>query len=347
MPIVLSPKTELPDSVKKYVAGNKVTKAFVIGGTGVVSDNVMNGLPLAERVWGDDRYKTNIAVLKRFVKELSFDKVYVATGTGFADALSGSALVSKTSSSIILVDKTLDIVTADYMNIKLPYVKQLWVLGGEGVIPSSVLTNNVYGNTPGNISNFGLVATQGDSIYYNNNTLYKVNSDGTGKAEISKDQPVFINVVGEWVYYVEGSSKTNKMYKVRTDGTSKTKLSDERALDINVSGDWIYYITVLDSGEAEIHKVNKNGTDLTMLYGGSKISSLNVSGEYLYFDTSEVEGIRGSIDRVKIDGTDFSTVCSDAGQYINVSGDWLYYAASIDGNTIKVKTDGTQRQIVD
>ena len=263
MPIILSPKAELPDSVKRYVTDNKVTKAFVIGGTGVVSDNVMNELPLAERVCGDNRYKTKVAVLNRFVKELSFDKVYVATGTGFADALSGSALASKTSSPVILVDKTLDIVTADYMNIKLPYVKQLWVLGGEGVIPSSVLTNNIYGNTPGNISNFALVATQGDSIYYNNSTLYKVSTDGTSKAEISKDQPAFINVVGEWVYYIDASSKTNKMYKVKTDGTSRTKLSEDVVLYMVVVQDYVYYSNASDG--LKLYKMRTDGTSKTKL----------------------------------------------------------------------------------
>ena len=383
MPIVLSPKDVLPASVKKYITDNKVTKAYIIGGTGVISAKVMQGFPLAERVWGEDRYKTNVAVLNRFVMDLSFDNVYIATGIGFPDALSGSALASKNSSPIILMGKTLSISTVDYMILKLPSINKLWVLGGEDVVPQSVLTNNVYGNTSGNISNFAFVAKQGDWIYYNNNTLYKIKTDGTGKNEVCKDMPIFINVVGEWVYYIEASSDTNKMYKVKTDGTSRTKLSDdasmymvvaqdwiyymnasdegegklykmrtdgtsktkvanEVAFNINISGDWVYYVTIVDSGDFEVHKVKKDGTGLTMLAGATSIAYLNVSGEYLYFETSNLDGENGDIVKIKNDGTNNSTICDDTAEYINVSGEWIYYSnASDDYKLYKIKTVGT------
>ena len=381
MPIILSPKNELPSSAKKYLTDNKVTKAFVIGGTGVLSAKVMQSLPLAERVSGDDRYKTNIAVLNRFVPDLNFDNVYVATGISFPDALSGSALASKTSSPIILIDKKLSISTVDYMILKLPSINKLWALGGEDVVPQSVLTNNVYGNTPGNITNFAFVAKQGDWIYYNNDTLYKIKTDGTGKVQVNKDKPIFINVVGEWVYYVEVSSNKNEMYKVKTDGTSRTKLSNdiymymavaqdwiyyanysdegklykmktdgtaktkianETADEINISGDWVYYTIVVDSGESEIHKVKKDGTGLTKIYKATSIAYLNVSGEYLYFETSDLNRENGNIMRVKKDGTSISTICDDTAEFINVSGDWIYYSNATDSDKLyKIKIDGT------
>ncbi|MGV8980870.1 DUF5050 domain-containing protein [Clostridium sp.] len=386
MPIILSPKNELPSSVKKYITDNKVTKAFVIGGTGVVSDKVMQNLPLAERVSGDDRYKTNIAVLNRFVLDLSFDNVYVATGMAFPDALSGSALASKTSSPIILMDKKLSISTADYMILKLPSINKLCALGGEGVVPQSVLTNNVYGNTPGNITNFAFVAKQGDWIYYNNDTLYKIKTDGTGKTEVNKDMPVFINVVGEWIYYIDVSTDKNEIYKVKTDGTSRTKLSNDVALymavaqdwiyysnysddgklykmktdgtsktkianetvyEINISGDWVYYtITVgpVESSESEIYKVKKDGTGLTKLYKSTSIAYLNVSGEYLYFETSDLNGENGNIMRMKKDGTNLSTICDDTAEFINVSGEWIYYSNASDSYKLyKIKIDGTDK----
>ncbi|MGK0468136.1 MAG: hypothetical protein ACJAX4_003456 [Clostridium sp.] len=279
------------------------------------------------------------------------------------------------------MNKILSISTADYLNLKLPSINQLCVLGGEGVVPQSVLTNNVYGNTQGNISNFGFVAQQGDWIYYNNNTLYKIKTDGTGKTEISKDVATFINVSGEWVYYIEYLSGTNNMYKVKTDGTKRTKLSDdssyymvvawdwiyymnasdegslykmktdgthktklnnEVALDVNVSGGWVYYITWVDSGECEIHKVRTNGTGLTMLSGATNMAFLNVSGDYLYFETNDADGERGDLMKVKIDGTSYSTINYDNTEYLNVSGDWIYYSNLSDGGKLyKMKTDGT------
>lgn len=381
MPIILSPKNELPNSVKKYITDNNVTKAFVIGGTGVISDKVKQQLPSPERVGGADRFMTNVAILNRFANDISFDKAYIATGNNFPDALAGSALAPKTSSPIILADKILSISTADFLNIKLPSIKEFCILGGSGVVPLSVLTNNVYGNTQGNISNFGFVTQQGDWIYYNNNTLYKMKTDGTSKTEISKDVATFINVVGEWVYYIEYLSGTNNMYKVKTDGTKRTKLSDdasyymvvvrdwiyymnatdegnlykmktdgtsntklsnEVALEINVSGGWVYYITWVDSGECEVHKVRTDGTGLTMLYGATDMAFLNVSGDYLYFETNDADGTRGDLVKVKIDGTSYSTINYDNTEYLNVSGDWIYYSNLSDGARLyKMKVDGT------
>lgn len=380
MPIILSPKTDLPASVKKYVVDHKVTKAFVIGGAGVVSDKVMQGLPAAQRIWGEDRYKTNVAILNKFAADLSFDNVYVATGSGFPDALSGSALASKNSSPIILMDKKLSIATADYMVLKIASIKKLWILGGEDVVPGSVLTNNFYGNTSGNTSNFALAAKQGDWVYYNNNTLFKIKSDGTGKAELSKDMPIFINVVGDFVYYIEaagsnimykvkidGTSRTKlsndmalymvvaqdwiyymnssdeeKLYKMKTDGTARTKVSNESGFNITTSGDWIYYVTIVESGDSEIHKVKKDGTGLTMVAGATSIAYMCVSGEYLYFETSDLEGVNGDLMRVKNDGSNNFTVTDDTAEFINVSGDWIYYSNVSDENKLyKIKTDGT------
>ncbi|MGK0468137.1 MAG: putative cell wall-binding protein [Clostridium sp.] len=89
MPIILSPKNQFPDSAKKYITDNKVTKAFVIGGTGVISDKVMQQLPSPERLGGADRFVTNVTILNRFASDISFDKTYVATGNNFPDALAG------------------------------------------------------------------------------------------------------------------------------------------------------------------------------------------------------------------------------------------------------------------
>lgn len=381
MPIILSQKAELPGGVKTYVTDNKVSKAFIIGGTGVIDDKVMQQLPSPERVWGADRFATNVAVLNRFASDFSFDKVYAATGNDFPDALTGSALAQKTASPIILTDKTMSPPTAAYLDWKMPYIKQIGVLGGEGVVPQYLLSNNVYGNTHGNISNFGIVATQGDWVYYNNNTLYKVKTDGTGKKEISTDVPVFINVVGDWVYYIEATSQTNQMYKVKTDGTGRTKISNdislymvvvgdwiyymnasdqgnlykmttdgknrtkltnEPALQINVSGDWIYYVTYSGEDIADLYKIKTDGTSRTRLFSSSGIDSLNVSGQYLYFEVTDASGQSGYLEKVKIDGTQSSAISYDTAEFINVSGDWIYFSNISNGDKLyKMKTDGT------
>ena len=72
---------------------NKVTKTYVIGGSGVISDSVAASAPGSERLSGSDRFATNLAILNKFSNEINFDGVYVATGDNFADALTATMVV--------------------------------------------------------------------------------------------------------------------------------------------------------------------------------------------------------------------------------------------------------------
>ncbi|HBM74479.1 MAG TPA: hypothetical protein DD429_02850 [Clostridiaceae bacterium] len=382
MPIVLSSKDVLSDDAKSYIKDNKVAKAFVIGGTGVVSDKVMQQLPLPERVAGIDRFATNIAVLNRFAADLSFNKAYIATGNDFPDALAGSALASKTASPIILVDKALTAFMSDYINSKLPIIEEIGILGGEGAVSSSILTDNVYGNTNGNIANFGLVAAQGDWIYYNNGTLTKSKADGTGKVQLSSDIPGFINVVGDWVYYLNVISDTDmKIYKIKTDGTNRLKLSDDLTANMAVVGDWIYYMNGSDSGKlykmrtdgtsktkisddfafninvegdqiyyidkpmiGQLYKINADSTGRTKL-SNAPMAFVNVSDGWIYFEGAfDADGQECHLYKMKTDGSGLVKLSDDDAGYINVSGDWIYYAIGSDsGKLYKMKTDGTGR----
>jgi len=129
---------------------------------------------------------------------------------------------------------------------------------------------------------------------------------------------------------------------MKTDGTARTKVSNESGFNITTSGDWIYYVTNVESGDSEIHKVKKDGTGLTMVAAATSIAYMCVSGEYLYFETSDLDGANGDIVRLKIDGTNNFMICDDTAEFINVSGDWIYYSNVSDANKLyKIKTDGT------
>lgn len=72
--------------------------------------------------------------------------------------------------------------------------------------------------------------------------LYKIKTDGTGKAKLSDGLVVDLNVSGDWVYYTTFNDNGRiVLCKIKTDGTGKTKLCDDQAMSINVVGDWIYY----------------------------------------------------------------------------------------------------------
>ncbi|MFC5791919.1 DUF1524 domain-containing protein [Agromyces tardus] len=80
----------------------------IAGGTGVVTTSYENSLkskyPTVQRYAGADRYATGVAVNQSVFSSAS--TVYLAVGTGFADALAGGALAGATSSPLFIVTGT-------------------------------------------------------------------------------------------------------------------------------------------------------------------------------------------------------------------------------------------------
>lgn len=95
------------------------------------------------------------------------------------------------------------------------------------VVREEVTISNTTGNSVGNIVNEGVVAKQGDWIYFSNSgdkgTLYKERLDGTDKTQISDEVCFCINVVNNWIYY-RNNSDGGKLYKIQLDGTGRTKM---------------------------------------------------------------------------------------------------------------------------
>lgn len=128
IPVILTPKEELPDYIKCYVRNSD--KVYIIGGEGIISKNVESGLKNVKRIYGENRYDTNRKILDEFKGNLNMENGMVATGEGFADALAGGALASKTNTPMILVSKNpqgeID---------KMPNeIKNLTILGGYGAV---------------------------------------------------------------------------------------------------------------------------------------------------------------------------------------------------------------------
>nr|WP_280921784.1 DUF5050 domain-containing protein [Paenibacillus sediminis] len=235
------------------------------------------------------------------------------------------------------------------------------------------------GNTNGNYRS-GMMVQKGDWIYfsgYHNNSpigLYKMKSDGTSVKKLTDRTPYSINVVGNWVYYMEGggeifrirtdgTEKTDlkvrgdnllvvgdwvyfhnladnwRLYKVSVDGKTKKRLTSESVNDINIFGDWIYYINQTDYS---IYKIKTDGS-MRKKITGTKAGELLVTQDgWMYFSASE------TIYRMKTDGTSKSQV--KQGFPVNESGEYLYYVAydlSSGAETIfRTKKDGSMKQLL-
>ena len=198
--------------------------------------------------------------------------------------------------------------------------------------------DSTVGNTGGNISNNGLVALQGDWIYYNKGSIkfYKVKADGSGRTKLNDDFACFINAAGQWIYY-QNFNQGNKLYKVRTDGSDRTKLNDDISDSINVSGDWAYYENVTDGA---VYRIKTDGSGRAKLNHDNS-NYLNVSNGWIYYQNSS-DG--NTLYKMKIDGGGRTKLNNDASSKTCVVGNWIYYQNNSDGDALyKIRTDGSGR----
>ena len=129
IPILLTRDDELPSYTKEALKGTKET--IVVGGDDVVKSNVYNQLPGHKRLSGDDRYKTAAAIIDHFDEQAHTG--YVATGSNFADALTGAVLAAKNDSPLLLA-KGDQLPTATENTIKDLQTERFVLLGGPDVL---------------------------------------------------------------------------------------------------------------------------------------------------------------------------------------------------------------------
>lgn len=216
-------------------------------------------------------------------------------------------------------------------------------------VETSESNTNLIGNTNGNLSNQGIAAMSGDWIYFaspahpfssDKGELYKIKKNENEKIKLCDDMPFYINVAGNWVYYINGSDE-GYIYKINTDGTGRIKVGDDKSFRISVIDDWIYYVNASDRF---LYKIKTDGTGRTSLTN-HKVGEINVSGEWIYyFDVpTGIMGEAHSIYKIKNDGTENTKIQDKAGSHFEVVGDWVYffYVFGKDKSIYKIKTDGT------
>jgi hypothetical protein len=201
------------------------------------------------------------------------------------------------------------------------------------------------GNTPGNIVNDGLAATDGEWIYYSNpadeGRLYKMKPDGSGKTKLSDNKDAeYINVVGGWVYYARSGSY---IYRVRTNGKDEAQLSKTAATYVSVVDGWIYYHNKADKGA--IYRMKTDGSEVTKL--NSQTSSyINVADGWVYYiDITGSQLVKGPAYRMRVDGSEQTRLGDRIVSNLNVAGGYLYYTEHPEGGEVttgRMKLDGSE-----
>lgn len=145
MPILLVNKDEIPKETKDFIKNHDISKVYLIGGPGVISDNVKGQLPNAERLYGNTRYETNINVINNFKEELDLSKLVIASGANFPDALSGSILAAVNKAPLMLLSEKPGNLTDEFINQNKDNIKDTLILGGTAVLSENAL-DYLWGN---------------------------------------------------------------------------------------------------------------------------------------------------------------------------------------------------------
>lgn len=126
----------------KLKKAGSVKNAYVIGETGVISDDMMkkagNALGVAPtRVFGANRFETCIAVNEKFAGVLNGKMLCVATGMDFPDALAGGVYAAINKAPLFLVNGKLNTpkLTDDQKAfLKTKAASKITVFGGTGAV---------------------------------------------------------------------------------------------------------------------------------------------------------------------------------------------------------------------
>lgn len=107
-PLLLTPPSSLPSSVRKELIRLDPTTIVIVGGPGAVSRAVeaalrsLPGAPAVERLEGADRFATSRAIASTYFA--SATDVFLATGRNFPDALAAGPAAAHRGAPVILVD---------------------------------------------------------------------------------------------------------------------------------------------------------------------------------------------------------------------------------------------------
>ncbi len=137
-PILLVKRDEIPASTQAAISGLALTTSYVLGGTGVIGDDVMSQLPGATRLGGADRYETAAIIAEHGLSSGGIDLVlYTATGQAFPDALSAAPLAAMGPYPIIPLKRdSVPAASSAYITAHKSAITQWYMFGGPAAVSS-------------------------------------------------------------------------------------------------------------------------------------------------------------------------------------------------------------------
>lgn len=200
------------------------------------------------------------------------------------------------------------------------------------VVISAGVANKV-GTTPSNANRFGKVTTQGNWVYFagSDSSIYRMRNDKSEIQRIGDYSAVSLNVVGEWIYFVDGT--VGGIHKIRIDGTGQTKISNVTSYKVYVDGDWVYYTDQYWGGK--LYKMKNDGSSVTQITR-TECRDYIVNNGYIYYMNSS----NGLVYKCSVDGKGETILCAGfGGDHLALVGGKLVITNNYD--ILSVNLDGT------
>lgn len=144
--ILLTRGNILSEEVKNEIVRMGSSVIGILGGVAVISaymETQLRDLGVqVERIQGQNRYETNVAIAEQVYNPKSAEapaKIFIASGENFPDALSSATPAILEGAVILLVQKDkIPNPVKNYLNSIDKGIEYIYIIGGEGVISSSV-----------------------------------------------------------------------------------------------------------------------------------------------------------------------------------------------------------------
>ena len=191
-PILLVDTDSAPDPVLNELARLAPGRIVVVGGAGVVSENVVQQLRSVtgniERIGGANRFET--AALIAAVNFGPGAPTYIATGGNFPDALAGAVVAGRNGGAILLVKQS-DVTAPSAGQLSRIRPASVVLLGASGAVGDGALTG--IRNALGQGGAFTFQPWQGSTVFQQETniwcvpasikTMLLVNMGGTGASQ--------------------------------------------------------------------------------------------------------------------------------------------------------------------
>ena len=223
------------------------------------------------RLAGDDRYKTAFAIADE-LKEVwgvdKFDTVILANSSNFADALAGSYLAAVKNAPILLAKEKYAGIVCDYLNQNLEDGGKIYFLGGEDVMPLSILN--------GLKVDYSFKRLSGDDRYATNLAILEHAPIGSSDLLVATGRDFADSL---------SASATGLPILLVNSKAGKTLSAEQKEFLRSVTGD-IYIIggesAVSESFERQIRSVVGSRVDVSRISGASRYeTSVEIAKKFL------------------------------------------------------------------